>query len=47
MRHVSFSEKVSAHRPMGYRPPTHGRSPTVPWALAHRPVGARPSPRGR
>ncbi|MDY4740236.1 MAG: hypothetical protein SO293_02840 [Alloprevotella sp.] len=37
---VSLSEKVSAHRPMGARPPPRGRSPIDPWARAHRPVGA-------
>ena len=37
---VFVSEKVSAHGPMGARPPPHGRSPIGPWALAHRAVGA-------
>ena len=37
---VPIGPWASAHRPMGARPPPHGRSPTAPWARAHRPVGA-------
>ena len=45
--YVPVPEISVAHRPMGERPPPHGRAPIAPWASAHRPVGERPSHRGR